>query len=586
VNTPVAKERLARHIRELYQWYAFQATDNSPAYPYSSRDEWGAQALLFHDRVVSAMSRLSDATLRAAEAEAALKLTTFWRDKGLGSIVQDAPLINRNEDQAAYLRPWMRALGTQLASIVRHHGADVFVPVYNNAVVPIDRGKGSPFWLPGTDHSAAIELHALWQGCNDVSDYVKRLHDSGPVKTRICLTGYIRIQDAGGEVPAWVWTGDRVEQRGSRLGPKVRKVQAMPFGLNSMMAGAAECCRFAATMLDDRNSGTLGPAMNAARTSQFTIAIDLSKYDESVSAETIAQFRSVVMEPFCRALRDAGVISGRIYSILLSIDEMNQTIPFLAPPHRMEDGAELVDTDGMIKSGERWTSLKGTLINRCLRDAQLSAAKWSARAFNSGDDTLVCGDGASGRDRFLGQLSQHGFVEKVAASPTYLMRHMPSGYAYLGRMLGGCLNKEANREPSGVAHAAAAIQIRRGLLNNHPAQPAFDAALADAENPLRAAVALSRSASVADLLLLAARDAHRTPQSTYKVEELLDLASEAIEGRLLTAQSANALQALIAGDDPSLDPDDRANLRFFELERESKTVGPADAQRRLRKKTA
>jgi len=153
-------------------------------------------------------------------------------------------------------------------------------------------------------------------------------------------------------------------------------------------------------------------------------------------------------------------------------------------------------------------------------------------------------------------------------------------------MLGGCLNKEANREPSGVAHAAAAIQIRRGLLNNHPAQPAFDAALADAENPLRAAVALSRSASVADLLLLAARDAHRTPQSTYKVEELLDLASEAIEGRLLTAQSANALQALIAGDDPSLDPDDRANLRFFELERESKTVGPADAQRRLRKKTA
>jgi len=347
----VSRDRLPFQIIDLYQHYSFEAWDRSAAFAYNDRAEWAQAARQLSATLLDAVQGLDDRGLVAAESEHARKMCTYWRDKGLGSIVQDTALISDNEDQARVITPTLRAWGIKLAGWVLGAPIDLLKAAYTSAAVPVDRGKGAPFWLPSSDREAAIELHALWEGAHDVTAYFRHLSEAGPMMVRPCLTGYIRIQDAQKPVPRWELTGGELTRTGTRIGPKVRKVQAAPFGLNSIMAGCADIARVAGKSIDSRNAGDLAEVERVSRSSKLLIAMDYSNYDDSVSHQTIRAFHLLILEPLLRACRDRGVVTPTHYRQMLSVDEYMTEIPFLGPPRDHVSGAQLTPTNGGIKSG-------------------------------------------------------------------------------------------------------------------------------------------------------------------------------------------------------------------------------------------
>jgi hypothetical protein len=115
-------------------------------------------------------------------------------------------------------------------------------------------------------------------------------------------------------------------------------------------------------------------------------------------------------------------------------------------------------------------------------------------AYNYGDDTLLLCNSPAVVDRWVEDEEMFGFRETVAADATFLMKRVPYGYSYLGRMVMSSINREAQHEPANTLAAAAAFATRRALLNGHPLADRYYAILDQPEAPerMRRAIRIAR----------------------------------------------------------------------------------------------
>jgi hypothetical protein len=521
----------------MYHYLAFEPFDKRGAYAYQTVDEWEAITLGAMDVIKTPISKLSDRSLKLMEWEFIEKMAVCWRDKGRGNLVQSEELVVKNEEQAKWLTPELKTTGLRYASAIEgmsHHRARM---LYDSNKVPIRRGKGSPYWFPGTDRKAAVMLAKISQIAQNLTDLDRMLVEAGSAVLKPSITTYIRVQAARKASLDYQLVAGTLANPFERVKPKIRKIQALPFSYNFPVVGVAGVLRYLLKTVTDANTGTIGPAQTAAREYRYCIAADLSTYDDTVSIETLKTYRTYVLEPSLRACLRKGLIDQKRLKLILEIDEAIQVIEALTPPPTETEGARLVRTEGGIKSGERLTSQKGSDINRCRIYTKMRDLRITGQAFNLGDDTIVCSDNAELKDKwFKEDYDNRGFIETLADDVSFLMKRIPEGYAYLGRMVMSSINREPQKEPQNIFGAASAMKIRRALLKGHPLEDCYHRALETCRGPLQEASVLARVTDERDLLSSMVNNLPRG--STEKMDDAVEHIMRAQQAGLIAYEDA------------------------------------------------
>jgi hypothetical protein len=228
-------------------------------------------------------------------------------------------------------------------------------------------------------------------------------------------------------------------------------------------------------------TGRIEDAVQIAAEWPLRVAVDMASYDTTVAYETHVAIRDELWLPIAHYMYGMAGMARRILphpELLAEVDELIITNDILAASRDPRFGAELWSAKGQIRSGENPTSWKGSEIKRGqgqLKLTRIAGAEpgINARVLNYGDDTLLVTSDEDIIKRWFSNTSYLGMNETVAADATFLMKRLPEGHAYLGRMVQQCINREITHEPANMALAAAAFAARRLLLHGHPAQASF-----------------------------------------------------------------------------------------------------------------
>jgi hypothetical protein len=423
---------LPLQLEDTYGIYSWTGVDTSPAFAYDSIGEWKEISQVMMTSLYDVASTLSP-RLHAQEREFVDKMMVCWRLPGYGMLHEpDQSDYSRHDaDQAATLLPYLRKLAKQYIAFLHSKGTRWMKRVIDSGPVKLDRGKGAPYWSPSTDRAVTLAYARIAQEAFDHDDLERMVMAAGNARLKFCQTSYVRIDRARKELPRYVPTDGRLQQQGERFGPKVRRIGAMPFAVNHLWAGVGNLLRTVMSEADDRNTGTLDPAIAAAPDFRYSVAIDLAGFDTTVSIETLTAVRNAVIDPVLTYLVTQNVIDARMRGLLLSCDEAFQRYEVLVPPWTMTEIARLIPAEGQTRSGENLTSWKGTIINRVRIDAKLDAVGGREQpnvAFNYGDDSLLLTDDAKLVDRWAEAEEWAGFRETVAPDSTFLMRRIPWNY--------------------------------------------------------------------------------------------------------------------------------------------------------------
>jgi len=556
----IGRRVLPKALESLYTAYSFKSADSAPAFAYDTIREWERMTERLQDGLYHAIGKIRtlDRRLAAQEEEFCDKLAVCWRLRGLGTLfVPDTDALSAyNTVQADALHQELAKRGRYYAAAILAMPAEQLAQLYYGASLRLDKGKGAPFWFPSTEKEVTFAIQRLYQDGGDLDEYVSDCANAGQAKLPTYLqSSYIRIQSNRNPLDRVVLQDGHLAVAGERFGPKIRRIAAQPFVLNHLWAPAGNVLRtIMAGSPDNRTTGTIEPAIAAARSHKYTAAIDLKAYDTTVSYELLMTLHDVLLRPSLDALVQRGVMQSRDRDILLDADRRTQEMAILLPPRQMAESAYIVAARGQTRSGENLTSWKGTEINRArcnlkLRDVERSTGK-AVHAINYGDDTVIFANDALAIDAWLREPEAYGFKEEAAADTTFLMRRLPGGYSYLGRMLMGSINREPAHEPETVLDAAAAFTLRQGLLTGHPMAAEYIPLLVMMGGPERMteAVALAqRSPDPVSLTLVASmvKEGKRVGKLTDdRLDALRALASQPAVSPGVKALAAQAILAL------------------------------------------
>jgi hypothetical protein len=545
--------------------------------------------LLFDEgyALVSKMEAL-DPRLAAQEREFIDKASVCWRDRGMGTLfVNDQSALScSNPSQARALIPYMRKRASEYIKHLLDMDRLEVRQLYLKGAVMLNKGKGAPYWQPGSDRDAALALAKLVSGSRSLAELYERIATPGAARMGLVQTSYIRIQGARKVVQDYGLVDGRITPIGERMKAKIRRIGAQPFATNHLWAGVGNVLRTLMATMDDRTTGTIDPAATAASAAKHTVAFDLSSYDTTVSLETLSAVREYMLEPILSVLVALDVLSATTAKLLLELDVYAQQAQILLPPRHKSEVAWLADASGQIRSGENLTSWKGSEINRMrcrlkARELGLGAHK----AFNYGDDTIVTFEHEADAQKWADAREMSGFVETVAPDTTFLMRRLPAGHTYLMRMLFACVNREVSGEPLTVLAAAAAMRTRYELLNGHPLQESFFRMLDKWRRSERwsRAVTAAKTTSALRLTMAASKEQHALNPARNKDDMLHGLEKLADGPNLTSAEKAGAvaaMQAIIGGD-----IDDRSQITVGALEDTINEITFANAESIIRERS-
>lgn len=537
------KKILPKSLEQRYATYSFVDFDDGSAFAYDSPAEWAEMTIRIQERMYDVCDRLAkvDPRLAAQEREFTDKLAVCWRMRGLGTLFVEDPatLSCHNVMQAEALRPVIRDRGQWYVSQIRSMGRDTLAGLLRSAPLRIDRGKGAPYWFSGTERETPFAVRRLAQAAPNLASLKEAVSEAGQARAGYVQTSDIRIQSARGPVPRVINDRGALRVDGERIGPKVRRIAGQPFVTNHLWAAVGNVLRtIMASDPAQRTTGTFDPAAIAARKHRFAAAVDLKSYDTTVSYELQLLVHEEMLAPATLELVKLGVLSDKERAMMLEADLESQRMPILLPPRDEGEVAYEVAAEGQTRSGENLTSWKGTEINRarCDLKARLASAATGQRihAINYGDDTVVFADSAAPIDHWLENGTAFGFKEVAAPDATFLMKRVPFGYSYLGRMVMGSIDREVRQEPETQLDAAAAFALRYQLLKGHPMQDEYWAIMEAAAGPqrLRNAVALAKNADAVALTLMAA-EVKSGARSSNRNEDRID-ALEALLHQPLT----------------------------------------------------
>lgn len=537
----VPESKLPPQLVRMYASYAFDEIDRRGAFAYDTISEWAETTnALMSD--AWALTEDLEPALRAQEREMISAMGVCWRLKGQGTLLAHHDLTVDNPEQADVLRTHLRSTGLRYADAIENMASGQLREWYNASTVKVAKGKGAPYWLPGTDPFAAVALGRLAHSAKSVSELNRMVLEAGSAEMPICQTAYVRIQSSGRLQPDRRLIGGIIHEVGERRGPKTRKIAAQPFFYNVLWAGVGGVLKELLKRVTERNTGDIRVTQRNVEFYKYSLAIDLKGFDDTVSIQTLDTYRDLVLKPVLDALTRRGIMPPTLRNMLIELDYITQRLPILLPPWAKGWGASLVRTEGGISSGERLTAQKGSDINRCRIDAKFEMLGVKGVSTNQGDDTIINSDDKN-IERWMQYPEWAGFKEEQAVDISFLMKRMPFGYSYLGRMLMSSINKEASRESPNVIAAASALAIRRDLLNGHPLASQFLPMLERAgTSRIRMAVALARQHSHVELLnkafALPASEA-QTEEMTEDIERLLERLDPE-DDRTRTLESMNA----------------------------------------------
>lgn len=523
------------------------------------------------DKARLAVSAVDDEALRLQEMDSIDRLDCNWRHKGMFPFpFTDNELLIRKPFQLRYIAQDLQEVCDEMVRAAERYLQE---PANAAAVAmtpyPINKGKGAPFWIPGKSRSGALPLLWLSDHSSSLGEMVERCHDAG-ARIKPVITLYTRISAA--KKMSTRYTADEMGRPVATLDtfkkPKVRKVQGYPFIYNVTMAEVGALALKAARSVPSLGIlSSLEDVMARARaSSEATMyAEDLSSYDDSVGVEAYLYVVENCLFKLADLCVEAGVLSEARAAKAKDAMVLSASLEIIIPPLAKDHEAELLDRAGAIPSGIRLTSVIGSLINQARIRAVARRANvrilW-AEVFS--DDTLVAFSSEIDRDRYAAEsalVDLHGFEAKAGDDTAFLMRRVPQGYAYLGRMLMSTLQKEHLHEARDVWTAATGIRARRILLRGHPLAQTYDDLLMRADvvgTRLAAAFELARTASPDALVagILAMRKA-TGDTAAHTLDTAIGFAEDELGHEILTAEDVvgtpfEAFAPLITSTAPTL----------------------------------
>lgn len=492
-------------LSAMYRRLAFTAVDTSPAWAYDSVKEWTDVTERVQDALYSAIRTIHGGDgLREEEHDQAAKNWVCWRDRGYGTLVQPAPLYVDNAAQASTLRRAFRRRGDLYSSALYAAGPSWARDVIGNATVPVRRGKGAPYWFAAQDMTVVPPMVHTATRRFTLQQLLDRYGSMGGAAAPIALTGLIRLQENRKATQAYAIDTGRLLFNGYRTGPKVRKIQALPFPFNIVLTPLAAVTRALMEAVSDRHTGTLGPAQALARKYRYAVAIDIANFDDSNAYQTLNAYFDAVSNRLARQLVEMEVMPSGWDMLVAELNDHLNYLPLYTPPTDVSFAATLMRRAGGIVSGKRTTSTEGTDINDDLQITRRELQGLDYVHCNLGDDTIGFTNDAHVAQTLATPTSFAGYRMTTGPAATFLARDVRRGCNYLARMIRSCINREPNKEPLTLASAASSIAIRRLLLKGHPVGGAFDGILlAGQSRRLTAAVKLSQAVSWDRLAVMA-----------------------------------------------------------------------------------
>lgn len=428
-------------------------------------------------------ARLGDERLAEQEADAISRIPCNWRHKGLLPFVYtDTSLKFSNQKQADLLKPFMKRLADEVDPLVTELASSRTVQ-YSKARYPIGKGKGAPFFAPGSNKPAAIALAAIPLLAWSAKEIDEICHGLG-AHLRPYLINWYRLQGArkprelmgvdadGNPSPTGIMT----------LLPKARKVQAVATVYNVVYAEVGSL------LMDVLRESTYvqglpaiveaGQKLRGYAHDQL-VSIDYSNYDDTIGVQLYQMTSEILVGRLAHAARKSGIITERHERLIVDVEETLSTLPLIAPPIAYAHAAEIVDREGGIVSGERLTSGKGTWINKTITMYVMETLGLKAEVvLVFGDDVIFAfktpDQAATFRATVADVLETIGIVATIAPDSTFLMKRMPETHAYVARMVMSTMQKEDSKEPRSLTVSALGIVARREALVGHPSATTYD----------------------------------------------------------------------------------------------------------------
>jgi hypothetical protein len=440
-----------------------------PAYAYLDVEEWAKCANRIAEEVYPLLVSLKDERLRAIELEHLEKGMVNWRAIGFGRLVFASNFRSESSEQADSLRGIVRDRASRYVKLAKEIDRSKLVEIYDSTKIRFDKGKGAPFWNPGTDLGAGYLLAIIGRKLKNLDDIRDVMHEwSGGAP--MIMSMYHRVQ--GGRKPVTTRAyqmGNLFASRESVM-PKVRTVKAPPYVENNLAAGYYDLLKtLIMEAYPNRHLTDATQAATIARSYEYLFASDLTTADDTISAQTLEMWHEEVTIPLTEALEDLGVMEAWEGSLVRAYDLSLVRRDILCPARSSHEKACILSMIGGVKSGDRGTTAKDLDIigARCeLKRRRLKEAGIDCEYMSWGDDILVMSNDARAEAEWFKDVpsENHLWKDKVEPDSTYMAKHMPEGYSYFSRMVIRRLNREPHEEPSNAIGAALSIAASRDAL--------------------------------------------------------------------------------------------------------------------------
>lgn len=510
-NGWVGRSYTGPRIRPLRQLSTFNFTSlvPKPAYTYDTLEEWRQIMNKIVELTAPLVNDLANDRLRAIELEHLEKGLVNWRAQGYGRLLFASPFRSESTAQAEHLRPFIRKRWTAYRKVLEACTTTELLEVYLGTRIRLDKGKGAPFWNPGSDRGAGLLLGAIGRQIWDVDGIEETMHEWSQGAPML-LTMYSRIQGNRKKLAKRVLYGNSLYASGEWVGCKVRTVKAPPFVLNSLSAPGYDLLKWVILKaFPHRHLTDSRVAAQTAHPYRYLFASDLTTADDTISADTLEVWHEEMFAPFITYLLRRGVVTRKEARYLLAYDIHLIRTKILAPARTRNEGACIIEMVGGVKSGDRGTTDKDLDIIAALCDAKrtrLAEAGILCEYMSWGDDILIMSDNPKAESAWFSacDAENHLWKEKREPDSTYMSKHMPGGYSYFSRMLVRRINREPAEEPTNDIGAAlsirASLDALQGPSEAHPLRDRYVAILRRAVPKLRVACEIAEHATTLELM--------------------------------------------------------------------------------------
>jgi hypothetical protein len=495
--------RIGRSLVEAYRVLSFERELKGGGYWYDDFDGWYRMASGLYDQYVHEVENMNldtsehgdltnSESFRSFEINTARKIMTCYRRKGLGSVSRlTSNLVTMNLKQTEALLPYIRELGTHLVTKIDGK-SDSEIMSLKRWLLPINKSKGMPTVASGGDKLAGLLSIGQMLSSEDFDEYYERASESTEQMLPTAGISLVRYQSAGKEIEQYDVIDGRLKLSGVKTpyAPKVRRVIMNPIAHNCLYTPVAAVIR-GYLALDPRYCAN-PVSFGWLKAYGSLYASDLSKYDTTVSAETIVAVHEYILDPIMSLLAKRNLISERFERLYLGmrLDRANSVV--IVPPSSHDSLFEIIPNVGTIPSGVKTTSVEGTLIRAALfaykcNELNITCDYLPDEHYNPfeehsnpkltclilGDDLLVAAGKHRESEADLELFKRDnaivpglGFDESHSDDTNFLMRREPEGFLYASRALNSIINKEIQNEPSTTSVAILGLLSRDAGIRN------------------------------------------------------------------------------------------------------------------------